>query len=73
MVQYDDKQFAIVSERLEKLLKKDVENQDGKGLVVEKLAQFQRDPKAWLTENLNPRDYESKATMDWSKWVPRQD
>ena len=73
MVQNDERQFPIVVKRLEALLKKDVENQDGKGLVVEKLAQFQRNPKTWLGSNLNPLDYESKATMDWSKWVPRQD
>ncbi len=73
MVQNEEKQFPIVVKRLEMLLKKDVENQGGKGLVAEKLAQFQRDPKAWVGANLNPLDYESKATMDWSKWVPRQD
>jgi len=72
-VQNEEKQFPIVVKRLEMLLKKDVENQGGKGLVAEKLAQFQRDPKAWVGANLNPLDYESKATMDWSKWVPRQD
>jgi hypothetical protein len=41
---------------------------------------FQRDPKAWLAENLNPRrgerppkGYEqcSNATMDWIVWTPR--
>jgi hypothetical protein len=42
-------------------------------LVAEKLAQYQRDPKAWVGANLNPRDYESNATIDWSKWVPWQD
>lgn len=73
MVQNDEKQFAIVSNRLDALLKKDVENQGGKGLVAEKLAQYQRDPKAWVGSNLNPRDYESTATIDWSKWVLRQD
>jgi len=82
-VQKDEKQLAIVTKRLEALLKKDVENQGGHAAVVQKLAEFQRDPKAWLDGNLNPRDsqpkarnpgdHESKATMDWSKWVPRQD
>ena len=73
MMQNDEKQFPIVAKRLEALLKKDVENQGGKGLVAEKLAQYQRDPKAWVGANLNPRDYESNATIDWSKWVPWQD
>jgi hypothetical protein len=31
------------------------------------------DPKAWVAANFNPRDYETKTTIDWSKWVPRQD
>ncbi|MCX6924323.1 MAG: hypothetical protein NT154_14080 [Verrucomicrobia bacterium] len=73
MVQNDEKQFAIVTKRLESLLKKDVENQAGHAAVAQKLAEFQRDPKAWLGPNFNPRDYETKTTIDWSKWVPRQD
>jgi hypothetical protein len=49
--------------------------------VAQKLAEFQRDPKAWVDANLNPRDYqatnlggdyETRATMDWSKWVPAE-
>lgn len=73
MVQNEGKQFSIVVKRLEALLKKDVENQGGKGLVADKWAQFQRDPKAWVGANFTPQDYESRATMDWSKWIPRQD
>jgi len=72
-VQNDEKQFPIVMKRLEALLKKDVENQGGNAVVAQKLAEFQRDPKAWLVANLNPRDYETETTIDWSKWVPRQD
>jgi hypothetical protein len=73
MVQQDEKQFAIVVKRLEALLKKDIENQGANGIAAQKLAEFQRNPKTWLSANLNPLDYESKATIDWSKWVPRQD
>jgi hypothetical protein len=73
MVQYDEQQFTVVAKRLEALLKKDVENQAGAAAVAQKLSEFQRDPKTWLTVNLNPLDYESKATMDWSRWIPRQD
>ena len=69
MMQNDEKQFAIVSKRLETLLKKDVENQAGHTAVAQKLAEFQRDSKAWLIANFNPRDYETKTTIDWSKWV----
>jgi hypothetical protein len=69
MMQNDEKQFAIVSKRLETLLKKDVENQAGNAAVAQKLAEFQRDSKAWLIANLNPRDFETKTTIDWSKWV----
>ncbi len=73
MVQNDERQFALVSKRLEALLKRDVENQGGHAAVTQKLADFQRDPRAWLRVNFNPRDYETKTTLDWSKWVPRQD
>ena len=47
--------------------------------ILREFAEFQRDPKAWLDTNLNPRDYkatnlggefESRATLDWSKWLP---
>ena len=82
-VQDDAKQFAIVTRRLEALLRKDVENQAGNVAVAQKLAEFQRDPKAWLGENFNPQrsgtefknlpGHESRATLDWSKWRPRQD
>ena len=80
-VQNNEKQFAIVTKRLEALLKKDVENQGGQAAVAQKLAEFQRDPKAWVDANLNPRDYkptplggdyESRATLDWSKWLPAE-
>lgn len=83
MVQHDEKQFSIVTKRLETLLKKDVENQPGNAEVAAKLAEFQRDPKTWITANFNPRPggaelknlpgHESRATLDWSKWRPRQD
>jgi hypothetical protein len=78
-VQADEKQFALVVKRLESLLKKDVENQDGRAEVTQKLVEFQRDPKAWLDANLHPssgkhppQGYEafSNATMDWDVWVP---
>ena len=72
-VQHDDRQFALVSKRLEALLKKDVENQGGNAAVAQELAEFQRDPKAWVTKNFNPLDFQTKTTIDWSKWVPRQD
>jgi hypothetical protein len=80
-VQNDEKQFAIVTKRLEALLKKDVANQGGHAAVAQKLAEFRRDRKAWVDANLNPRDYkptplggdyESRATLDWSKWLPAE-
>jgi hypothetical protein len=73
MVQNDRQQFAVVGKRLDALLAKDVENQAGNAAVARKLAEFRRDPRAWLDANLKPLDYETKATIDWSKWVPRQD
>ena len=72
-VQHDDKQFAIVAKRIEGLLEKDVENQGSRPEVVAKLAEFRRDPRAWIAANLAPRSYETKAAPDWSKWVPRQE
>jgi len=33
--------------------KKDVENQAGNAAVAQRLAEFQRDPKAWLGPNFN--------------------
>jgi hypothetical protein len=80
MAQGDATQFDLVAKRLETLLKKDVENQGSREAVAQKLAEFQRDPKAWLTANLNPqlgeqapKGYEafSNATIDWNVWVPR--
>ncbi len=77
-VQDDERQFGIVTKRLEALLRKDVENQGGRAEVAEKLAEFQRDPKTWLRSNLHPdqgervlKGYEafSNATLDWSVWV----
>ena len=80
MAQGNDKRFALVTKRLEALLKKDVENQAGNGVVAQKLAEFQRDPKAWVEANFNPQrtppvfkdlpGHESRATVDWSQWVP---
>jgi len=73
MVQNDEKQFPLVTKRLESLLKKDLENQGGNPIVSQKLAEFQADPKVWIAKNLNPLDYETKTSIDWSKWVPRQE
>jgi hypothetical protein len=80
MAQGDEQQFARVTKRLEALLKKDVENQAGNAVVAQKLAEFQRDPKAWVEANFNPQrspaefknlpGHETRATVDWSKWVP---
>ena len=72
MVQYDPQQFALVLKRLEALLAKDVENQENAPAVAQKLAEFRADPKAWLAANLNPRDYESICTPDWTKWTTHQ-
>jgi hypothetical protein len=79
MARADAKQFGLVTQRLELLLKKDVENQEGRAAASQILAEFQRDPKAWLASHLNPqlgehtpKGYEafSNATNDWSQWVP---
>ena len=62
--------------------KKDVENQAGNAAVAQRLAEFQRDPKAWLGSHLNPqlgehtpKGYEAffNATNDWSTWLPRKE
>ena len=81
VVQSDEKQFTLVTKRLEALLQKDVANQAGHIGVTQLLAEFQRDPKAWVNNHLNhqhgeqtPKGYEVffNATNDWSKWVPIQ-
>jgi hypothetical protein len=74
-VQNDPKQFETVAKRIEALLKRDVANQTGNGnpAAQQKLSEFQRDPKTWVAANFAPRDYETKTTIDWSKWIPRQD
>ena len=61
-----------MSKRLDKLLAKDVENQGGDAAVAQKLAEFRKDPKAWLKTNLSPRTYESICTPDWTKWTTHQ-
>ncbi len=82
MAQADTKQFGLVTQRLEALLKKDVENQEGRAAAAQMLAEFQRDPKAWLGSHLNPqlgehtpKGYEAffNATNDWSNWLPRKE
>ena len=70
LVGYDEKQTRIVLKRLDGLLEKDVENQEQDSAVVQKLAKFRKDPKAWLDANLSPIAYESKCTVDWNKFVP---
>jgi hypothetical protein len=81
MAQADEKQFGMVTQRLEALIKKDVDNQQGRPAAAQMLAEFQRDPKAWLASHLNPqlgehtpKGYEAffNATNDWSTWVPRK-
>ena len=73
MVQYDERQFALVSKRLDSLLVKDVENQGGSAAVAQKLSEFRKDPKTWLKTNLHPRTYETTCTPDWSKWTTHQE
>ncbi len=76
-VMANERQFALVVARLQRLLEKDLENQGGRAAMAEKLAEFQRNPKAWLQANLNPglgehplKGYEqfSNATVDWEVW-----
>jgi hypothetical protein len=76
----DEKRFAMISQRLEAILKKDLANQGGNSVVAAKLADFQRDPKGWLDVNFNPASttfdpkalpgHETRATVDWSIWTP---
>jgi hypothetical protein len=79
MAHADAKQFGLITHRLEALLKKDVENQGGRPAATQMLAEFQREPKAWLATHLNPQlgertlaGYEAffNATNDWSIWLP---
>jgi hypothetical protein len=70
LVGYDPKQWRLVINRLDALLEKDVENQNGTMEVTQKLKEFQHDPESWLEKNLNPLAYESKCSIDWDKYVP---
>lgn len=70
LVGYSEKQEKIVLNRLEGLLEKDVANQDNNPEVVKKLEEFKKDPKKWLKSNLYPLAYETKTSIDWSKFVP---
>jgi len=73
MVQYDEKQFALVSKRLDALLAKDVENQGRNAAIVQKLDEFREDPETWLKNNLNPQDFATICTPDWTKWTTHQE
>jgi hypothetical protein len=79
--QNDERQFGQMTERLQSLLKRDAENQGGREEMVKSVEEFQSDPKAWLGSHLNPalgehtpQGYEAffNATVDWSKWLPKQ-
>jgi hypothetical protein len=72
MVQYDEKQFALVVNRLDQLLAKDAENQGGNAAVAQKLDEFRKDAKTWLKNNLNPQDFATICTPDWTKWTTHQ-
>jgi hypothetical protein len=73
LVQGDPPQFAAAAKRLEKLLELDLENQGGRPEVQQKLEEFRRNPVEWLKVNLAPREYETRTTIDWQKWIPRQE
>jgi len=80
MAQGYEPSFALATKRMEALLEKDLENQAGNAAVAQKLAEFRRDPKTWLDGNFNPLrspaefknlpGHETRATVDWSKWLP---
>lgn len=70
LVGSDEKQWLIVTKRLEKLLENDAANQENTAEVVSKLNEFKKDPKAWLQTNLNPLAYESKCNIDWNIYTP---
>lgn len=72
-VQHDEKQFRLMTKRLEALLERDVENQGGNEAIKQKLAELRRDPKGWIARNFAPQVHLTKTQLDWSKWVPRQD
>ncbi|MEI7672903.1 MAG: hypothetical protein WCK00_12405 [Deltaproteobacteria bacterium] len=69
ILSYDPKQYGIVLKQLDELLVKDLENQGGAEPMAKKLADFRKDPTAWLNSNLSPLTYESICNIDWSKWI----
>ncbi len=82
VTEQDQQQFEQMTARLQALLQRDVENQGGREDAAGMLAEFQRDPKAWLNAFLNPlpgehtpKGYEAffNATVDWTKWERKKD
>jgi hypothetical protein len=72
MVQHDERQFALVTQRLEKLLLEDLENQRDPSVVRQKLAELREDPQKWLQFNFKPLDFATTCTMDWNSWTTPQ-
>ena len=66
-VQYDQNQFDKVCARIRTLLQDDAKN--GYKMAETKLAEFNRDPKAWLKQNFCPNTWRSEAEPNWSKWI----
>lgn len=66
-VQHDEKQFAIVCERIKKLLQDDIDN--GYEMAKTKLAEFNKDPKAWLKVNFSYSTWRHEAMPRWDKWI----
>lgn len=58
---------------LEGLQSKDVKIQSSRAEAAQKPAELQSDPKAWIKANYLPFEYETKTTIDWGRWIPRQD
>ena len=82
MAEGDGQQFGQITARLQALLRKDAENQNNGEAITKMLESFQQGPKAWLDAYLNPKlgehkpaGYEafSNATVDWSKWIKKQE
>jgi hypothetical protein len=54
------------------LQSKDVKIQSSRAEAAQKPVALQSDPKAWIKANYLPFEYETKATIDWGRWIPRQ-
>lgn len=69
-VQYNQQQFDIVCQKIRQLLQEDIDNWFFP--AVNKLKEFNDNPKGWLEKNFAPLTWKSEAEPDWNIWISPQ-